>query len=207
MFLYIREKKMELANEPEQIDVVINEINNYLKQNGLKLAHLLVDNISVYDDFYNYLLTHLSGIDTIEAVMFNPREIIDNTLIMTNDYVKSSGPLIIKLAESFYQQPDEQAWTSLDDLLEGLQWIIEALKKIDNFNDLDTIINDYKIWNEYVQNVSEFYEVVPRLEQALVDRDYVLVGDLLLYEVVPVFEALAQKLIFLLPQQEENSVS
>lgn len=207
MFLYIREKKMELANDPDQIDVVISEINNYLKHHGLKLAHLIINNNLVYDDFYNYLLTHLAEVEIIEVVLLNPREIIDNTLIMTNDYVKSAVPLINALAESFYRQPDEQAWTSLDDLLEGVQWIIESLKRIDNFNDLETIINDYKVWNEYVQIVSEFYTIVPLLEQALVVRDYVSVGDQLMYEVVPIFKALAEKLFFLLPQQEENSVS
>ena len=207
MFLYIQNEKIEFTNDSDQIDIIIEVINDHIQQKQLKLSHLLVDTVPVYDDFYDYLKKHYGGIKTIEVIFLNLNEMVEDTLSLAYNYIKSAGPLITDLAECFYRKPNEKAWVSLNDLFDGLQWIIESLAKIESFGNLKGIINDYKIWNEYVQCVSNLNPLVPQLEQALVDKDYVSVGDLLLYEVIPVFEVMAEKLVFLLPKQEGNCVS
>lgn len=207
MFLYIQNEKIEFANDPEQIDVIIKVINDHILQKELKLSHLLVDAVPVYDGFYDYLIKHFRDIKTIEVICLDLKEMVENTLSLAYDYIKTASPLIVELAEGFYRKPDEKIWSSLNDLFDGLQWIIESLAKIENFGNLEGIINDYVTWNEYVQCVSNLNPLAPQLEQALVDKDYVSVGDLLLYEVIPVFEVMMEKLVFLLPKQEENCVS
>lgn len=207
MFIYIQEEKIEFANSLEQIDVIIKVINDYIQQNELKLSHLLVDAVPVYDEFYDYLTKHFMDIKTIEVVCFNINEMVKNTISLAYDYINSAGPLIADLAEGFYSKPDEKTWASLNDLFNGLQWIIESLAKIERFDNLTAIINDYEAWNEYVQSVSNLNPLVPQLEHALVDKDYVSVGDLLLYELIPIFEVMTEKLVFLLPKQEGNCVS
>lgn len=207
MFLSIQEKTIEFTNDQDQIDVIISVINEYLQQNDLKLAHLLIDGVLVCDNVSEYLVKNFSDIDKIEVVIFNPKEIVSDTLVMTYEYLTSAIPLIRGLAEEFYQHPEEKTWISLNDLFEGLQWIIESLSKIDNCGDLETAISNYEIWNEYVKSVSILHELVPQLEVVILNKDYISIADLLLYEVVPVFESMLEKLIFILPKQEEASVS
>lgn len=207
MFLTIEEKRIEFPNNQEQIDIVISSINEYLQLNGLKLSYLLIDGTVVRENILDYLLKNISDINNIEVIIFNPEEIVVSTLVMTYNYLKSAIPLIKLLAEDFYRKPDEKAWISLNDLFEGLQWIIESLHRIDRFGNLENVMNNYEIWNEYVQSVSVLSTVVPQLEQVLTENDYVSIGDLLLYEVAPVFDAMLERLIFLLPKLGEDNVS
>ena len=120
----------------------------------------------------------------------NKKEIINlvnETLISANNYIDNAIPIIKELAELFYQQPDDKAWGQLTDLFEGIQWILQTLGHIDSINDLDTI--------------------VPEIENAILHRDNILIGDMLLYEIVPIFENMLTKLEFLKPEVVDEDVN
>lgn len=134
-------------------------------------------------------------------------EVVNDVLSTANSYVENGIPLIKKLADSFYQQPDRDAWQQLTDLFEGMGWIIETLTQIDSINNLKDILNDYKTWNEYVQAVSELNEIVPELETALESSDNIFIGDLLLYEVTPIFEQMLTKLQILKPRTVDQGAN
>ncbi len=78
-----------------------------------------------------------------------------------------------------------------------MQWILQTISQIDSIKSLQTIISDYKIWNEYVQVVSKSHGIVEELENALINMDYILIGDMLQYEIIHVFENMNDKLNFL----------
>lgn len=134
-------------------------------------------------------------------------EVVNDVLLTANSYVENGIPLIKKLADSFYQQPDRDAWQRLTDLFEGMGWIMETLTQIDSINNLKDIVNDYEIWNEYVQAVSALNEIVPELETALESSDNILIGDLLLYEVTPIFEDMLTKLQILKPRTVDQGAN
>lgn len=133
--------------------------------------------------------------------------LIQETLGSTYDYIKSGIEELNILADEFYQMPGEKTWVKLTNLFEGIQWIIKTLAQIDAVKNLDEIINDYKIWNQYVQSVTELNQIIPEIEKAMIDQDKVLLGDILLYEVKPVFEKMLDKLRFLIPGKERHDVS
>jgi len=133
--------------------------------------------------------------------------LIQETLGSTYDYLKSGIEELNILADEFYQMPDEKTWAKLTNLFEGIQWIIKTLTQIDAIKNLDEIINDYKTWNQYVQSVTELSQIIPEIEKAMIDQDKILIGDILLYEVKPVFEKMLDKLRFLIPGKERHDVS
>ena len=71
------------------------------------------------------------------------------------------------------------------------------INSIENSNE---IAIDYEIWNEYAHEVSKLNNIIPELENAIVSKDNILIGDMLLYEVVPVFENITEKLNLLIPE-------
>lgn len=133
--------------------------------------------------------------------------LIQETLGSTYDYIKNAIEELNVLADEFYQMPDEKTWIKLISLFEGIQWIIKTLAQIDSVKNLEKIINDYKIWNEYVQSVTELNQVIPEMEKAMINQDKVLIGDILLYEVKPVFEKMLNNLRFLISGKEPHDVS
>lgn len=134
-------------------------------------------------------------------------DLVNETIISTDQYVINAVPLVSKLAERFYQQPTDNSWEQLIDLFEGLQWIIQTLSQIDSIKDISKIVNNYEIWNEYVQSVSKLNDIIPELEAALSCKDSILIGDILLYEIKPAYENMLEKLQFLKPMMVNKDVS
>lgn len=87
----------------------------------------------------------------------------------------------IKTASEFFQSYDDARGSELMiQIVDGLQWFIEAVVSIEELkNEIDIInIND------------KFKEIVDAFENG----DYVLIGDLLQYELLPIIEDINNKI-------------
>ena len=127
---------------------------------------------------------------------------LDESLTLTYDYINNGISLIERLSESFYQNPDNEAWNTLIDLFEGLEWIITNMNQIDSIQNLESLVTDHEIWNEYVKEVKTLMETIKEMEEAVKDEDNITIGDILMYEIVAIFKDMKSKLEFLKPRGE-----
>lgn len=194
MNIHIQDKVLEFKNDPEFIEDIFNGINEYLYKEDLQFSHLIIDGEEIYDNFDGYIIEKIKDIKKIEVIVLLLSEIVDGSLKSAEQYSKNAIPIINKLAEEFYQKPDENAWSYLTDLFEGIQWIIQSLTEINSIESSDEIISDYEIWDDYIREVSKFNDVIFELENAVLNKDNILIGDMLLYEIVPIFEVMVEKL-------------
>lgn len=139
--------------------------------------------------------------------METKRKLVEETIVSTNLYLEKAIPQLRALADEFYQQPGEKTWLKLVDLFEGIQWILETVMKIDGVNGLEQMVSNYEVWNKYVQSVSELNGVIKEIETSMINQDSVLIGDILLYEIVPIFEKMLSELKFLNGQGVNGNVS
>lgn len=207
MLIYIKDEILEFENDPSLTEKIVASINENLEKKNLQFSYLIIDETPIYDDCFSYIQKHIDSIKKVEVVAQTLKEIVDETIDSTYDYVKTAIPLISALADAFYQQPDSEAWLKLNDLFVGLQWIIETIAKIDAIRNLDEIIASHIDWNEYVQEAAKLNAIILELETAVVAKDNVSTGDILMYEIGPVFERISSKLPFLLSKEEVDSVS
>lgn len=207
MIIHIQDVILEFANDSKQTENIINAIDENLRNKNLHFSYLIIDEIPVYDDFFNYLNSNSVNIKKVEVIVKTLKEIVIETIVSTDDYVKNAIPLITALADAFYQQPDGDSWLKLNDLFVGIQWIIETISKIDAIKGLDEITGSYEVWNEYVQEASQLRSIISELETAVVGKDAVTIADILMYEIRPVFEKFDSKLPFLLEGEGVNSAS
>ena len=200
MNIYIQDKEIQFENSSEKIDQLFNTINKNLYEQGLQFSHLIIDGEEIYDNFDSYIVENIEAIKKIQVIAMSVVEIVNENIISTEQYAKNAVPVINKLADEFYQGPNEKTWMQLTDLFEGIQWIIQSLVKINSIENSNEIAIDYEVWNEYAQEVSKLNNIIPELEDAIVNKDNILIGDMLLYEVVPVFENITEKLDLLIPE-------
>lgn len=194
MDIYINNKVLNFENNAELIEDIFISINEHLQEDSLHFSHLIIDEEEIYDNFDSYIIENIKGIKVVKVVAMPLVQLINESLISIEDYVKKAIPLINNIAEEFYQGPKENTWSMLTDLFEGIQWIIQSLTQIDSFESSNDIVSDYQIWNEYVQEVTKFNDIIFELENAILNKDNVVIGDMLLYEVMPIFEAMVEKL-------------
>lgn len=207
MIIHIQDETVEMSNDATQMKEILETIDEILIKKNLEFDYLVIDDQPIYDDFTTYITEHIAEIEKVEVVAVATTKLVKDTISSTDHYLAGAIPQVKALAEDFYQQPGEKSWIRLVDLFEGIQWIIEAVVKIDGVKDLNRMVTDYGIWNEYVQAVSELTKVIQELEAAMISKDNVLIGDLLLYEIIPVFEKMMDLLKFLIAQGVPGNVS
>lgn len=199
MIILINKSSLEFVNEIGEISEVLKTIQKILDEEKLAFSHLLIDEIPIYDDYETYLNKHIKTIKEVRVVTFDLKILIDETLQSAADYVSKARLLLKPLSESFYQSPGQDTWNRLADLLEGIEWLLSSMNRIDQFDYLNEMILNYDFWNEYVQIVKGLSLQMPEMEQAMINQDHVIMGDLILYELLPIFEAAEEKLRFLMP--------
>ena len=118
------------------------------------------------------------------------QDILQSTIL----YLERSLYALEKLAESFYSEVNSDTWQDLSDFLEGLQWLAQSIEMMDEVSGLADIVADYEQWNRYSKAVRELQPIVAELEEPLQHEDYVSVGDILLYEVIPRMQELLTKI-------------
>lgn len=207
MKIILQEEIYEFLNQVNEIEKLFDLINKKLDESHLQLSHLIIDEIPIYQDYYDYFINHIEKIMTVEVICNHLEGLVNDALISAHNYLTNAIPVIQELSESFYHNPKDETWSKLVDLFDGIQWIIETEQRIDSITDLEKIIKNYLIWNEYVQCVKKIISILPELEEAMQNRDHVLIGDLLLYEILPSFEVCEEKMRFLIPNQGADYVS
>ena len=200
MNIYIQDREIQFENSSEKIEELFNTINKILQEQCLQFSYLIIDGEEIYDNFDSCIVENIETIKEIQVIAMSVVEMVNGTIISTEQYVKNAIPVINKLADEFYQGPSENTWMQLTDLFEGIQWIIQSLMQINSIENSNEIAIGYEIWDEYAHEVSKLNNIIPELENAIVSKDNILIGDMLLYEVVPVFENITEKLNLLIPE-------
>jgi hypothetical protein len=207
MKIIIQNDLFEFSNEISEIENIFELIGKRLEDLKMQFSHLIIDDELVYENYEEYFFTNIKKIKQVEVISNSLKSLIDETLYSTYTYLKSGKSLVQDLANTFYQKPQEESWNNLSDLFGGIEWIIETQDQIDQIKGLETLILSNAVWNEYVQEVNKVISILPELETAMKQQDFVLIGDLLLYEIFPFFETGSDKLRFLIPGEGENHVS
>lgn len=203
MNICILDKVFNFKNDPEIIEQIFDSINEEIQKEDLQFSHLIIDGEAVYENFDSYIIGNIENIVKIEVVAISLAEMVKESIISTEQYAKNAIPIISKLSEEFYQKPKESTWSQLTDLFEGIQWIIQSITQINSIESSNDIVSNYGVWSEYVQEMSKLNYILSELESAILNNDNILIGDMLMYEIIPVFENMVEKLGLLISEAVE----
>lgn len=181
MQLFLFDQTIHYTNEISAIDECFEKINQAVFESDYVLSHLEIDGVEVYEDYHEYLTNHITSVKEIVVKVKTYQQILNVVVLDLKSYLDRAIPETKQLADDFYKSPDKDAWTKLTQLLEGLQWIMQALEPLYTVRG-----NDLPYPNSLVLSAisTELTEQFHELEMALKNTDLVLVGDLLKYEVV-----------------------
>lgn len=207
MFIHINNETIEIDYERTRAEEILVIIDTILAQRGVVLGYLIINGKPIYKDFHNFFAEYAETIDNIEIVIEPLKALINDNFSTVYKYLSNAILQVNNLAEEFYRQPNENTWMKLFDLFEGIQWIIESVIKIGKIEDIENSVLDYGVWNQYVQSVGELSEMIKELEPPMVNKDHVLIGDLLIYEIIPVFQKIYGTIGLLVTTEGSENVS
>lgn len=191
MQLYLLDQSIEYTNELTSIDECFEKINHLLSDSNYVLSHLEIDGVEVYEDHHDYLATHITSVNNIIVKVTTFKQILQEIVLDLDSYLDRVIPETKQLADDFYKSPDKSAWERLTQLLEGLQWIMQAIQPIYTLKDNNLPFSNSLVYEAISMELTEQFT---ELERALVNADLVLVGDLLKYEVMERLDKLKSEL-------------
>ncbi|AWW26398.1 hypothetical protein [Acetobacterium sp. KB-1] len=188
MKIVFSQESFETENRIENIDGIFSLIDDKLHDYNQEFDFFEIDGIQVNDNFKKYFADNMESIQEVVVKVKDDKRMVNDIVISTDDYILNAKTRLKSLSEEFYQSPQSKSWTDLADLFEGLQWMLETVIKIDRISNLETIITNHEVWNEYVQNITGLNTIILELSHAMQNHDHILIGDLLQYEVLSLFE-------------------
>ncbi len=203
MIIHILDKTLEYENKKDILDTMFKEINDIVSGTNLIFSHLIIDDLEVYDDFYDYFLDNIKNIEEVIVVTKTIKKMSEEVLLSTVDYLERAIPEIEILSNEFYKTPSRESWKKLMDLIEGIKWIMDTFAAIDSNEQLKNIVNSYEEWNTYAKDIYELNELIIEFEEILENSDFVSTADILSYEIIPLFNNMKEKLLKLISEEVE----
>lgn len=179
MLVILGDQQFTYENNAEVIADIIQQINSEIEKENLHLSHLNIDGVDIYDDHAMYISDHIDHIQKIMVVLKTFPEFVHDLLLSTEEYIKQALPEVQLLVEELYQGDSKHTWTKFEQLIEGLQWIAQMISTIDQ--------GTYQPsgWDQYMELHKNFQLIIVEMEEALQNKDTLLLGDIIQYEIIP----------------------
>lgn len=191
MIVKTKEQSFSCENDLEKIADLIADILN--TENAIAID-FNVDGIRIQLELTDYLTGRLAVVKEIEIITQSVQALVLDTINSAYDYIQKAIPLIRRMAIEFEMEPDAITWQSLNELLEGLNWLVESMEKMNTQKSLETTVNDYPAWNQYAQVTYNLIPILKDLDAALRNKNNRKVGRILSKDIVPAFEVMGNKL-------------
>ncbi|WP_286946715.1 hypothetical protein [Acetobacterium sp. UBA5834] len=195
MIIKINGQSVTCENTIEKVTDSITEVLN--RDNAIAIDYI-VDGNSVKEDLSKYLSERLAEIQKIEVITQTVKQLIQETINSAYAYLKNAIPQIRSMASEFAMEPDGITWQSLNELLEGLNWLIDSMERMNALKSLELIVTDYQAWNQYAQITYNLIPIIKDLDAALRNKNNRKVGRILEKAVVPAFIMMENKLFGLI---------
>lgn len=184
MEIKILEDTIQLNSEVSSIEIM-NIINENLQVHDLILDRMIVDGRIVQDDFEEYLRDRVRRSSIVEVHTISWKEWMDDALIMALKYLERAILGVQKLSDDFYRGTTEDTWQTLEQLLEGLQWMAELIHNLEQKG-----AKYYPSWNTSISLSFSLRGLLDNLGEAMANSDLVSIADVLAYQVKPLMETL-----------------
>lgn len=178
----------EFKNEPASIEEIFQVINEQLENSDLYFSHLIVDDEEVYESHDAYLFEKIDSVENIEVAVKTVQQFVNDLMLYSESYLIGAIPEIAALVDEFYQGPTQASWEKFNLLLEGIQWLNEFIMTVENSSSKPSNFDEYLSIDASIQ------EELKNLEEAIENRDAVLIADIISYEIVPLLEHMKQTL-------------
>ncbi|AKM20406.1 Uncharacterised protein [[Flavobacterium] thermophilum] len=186
MQLNIFGQTFEYRNDRSELEGMWQNIFSMLAEEDRQLSHLVVDGVEVYDEMEAYIEERIDSIRTIDVVAVTMQEYIRDVFQTMHSYLTRALPEIERIIDEFYQTPSEHTWIRFEQMLEGIQWIDQALYWL-------TEHPKHSLDRQALARIREtLAEQLRQLLEAVEAGDAILIADLIQYEIKPLWKEMTE---------------
>lgn len=147
-----------------------------------------INGFSLYEGYEKYLVDHISDIERVNIKTISRIESVEDTEKALDEYLKRFIPGSLKVSEYLYGDLSEDLWKDFSDFIVGLEWIVKALEF-----DMVLFKSEGVETPEYLSILDNLGSFISEMDNCLQQQDYVSVGDIIQFEIVPLLEIFSSR--------------
>ncbi|GIN85251.1 hypothetical protein J6TS2_16370 [Heyndrickxia sporothermodurans] len=189
-FSYL-DKDYELENNISILNEFLIQMNANFQKQGRIIKTIMIDGIEINQEFEQYVINNIQKINHIEILDVDLKVFLNEVIIEAIQYLQNALPELEKLHEEFYSEITASTWEKFNFFLEGGQWILQVVQ----------VLIEQVQMKEIEEIQGKLTSILEEMLSALENQDTTLIGDLLSYEISPIYEEILSLL-----KQKEGSV-
>lgn len=194
MKIYVLDKEYEFENSEKDLRDIFDTIKKESNKSGYYFAYIVVDGVDIHYNFKDFIEKNIKSIDKIRVVSMTFREMVSSSILSIREYIEEELLYIPSIAAGLKRGASEGTLKELDELLEGIGWIIEYFQRVDSTQNLNHVIADYYTWNEYALDVYRLGELIDGIEDAVAEEDDLKLARLIETDIMQIFRSMLDKL-------------
>jgi hypothetical protein len=153
---------------------------------GSIFSHVRLNDADVAPDSAETRQIPVSQIETLETEISSLHAILAKNILNAQDYLKRLLPGIQKAADLFRSGSEQEANKFFLNIIDGMEWFAEVVGTILEVNELQTeaVALDTKGFQARQEKLVEWTQ---QMVEANKNNDWVLLADLLEYEILPYY--------------------
>ncbi|MED5018438.1 hypothetical protein P9847_14105 [Paenibacillus chibensis] len=180
--------KVMIDNQREQIlTPTLEALDNWwvkttadIFQNERLIYLVEINGESMFSNYEQYIIDNIGNIQNINIRTFSRAESIEDTERSLDEYIDRFLVASLQISGNFYGDLSENHWNEFSDFITGLDWIIKALE-------FDRLLVQQELGSipDYLSILDILESNIVDMEKNLESKDYVAVGDIIEYEMIP----------------------
>ena len=166
---------------------LLDQIQSVKVLPGTYIDKLLLNGQPIEPDAEKTRSTPITEIETLEIEITTILDILNKNITNVEDYLKKLIPGIEKTAELFQMGNDQEASQLFVKIVDGIEWVSQVFNEI--LKALMTDPNTILLNGKTIQDRhNTLIDLTNQLLEAHKNKDWVLVADLLEYEIAPYYK-------------------
>lgn len=186
MQLKYNDEQIELERDASALNAIFEKVSELIEQKDTIFSHLVIDGVDVYEGHEAYINERVSEIMNIEIITKSTKEMIWETMVSVHEYLERAVPALTELIDGSYENFAEKTWEGINQLSEGMQWMLQFKAFTQAAPEQPTN------WEDVEKSFESCEERFAQLLAAVEAKDTVLISDILAYEITPAYEGLTE---------------
>lgn len=187
MEVWVDSKQVECSSKTimEFNDFWKKTTRNILQQNRF-LYFVKIDDELYYDGYEAQIINHFDSIQRIVIETKSEDEALEETIVQIRDYNQKLIESTDKISSFFYGEPDSEQWAMFAQYIDGIQWMSQSLHFIQTIFKKKSA--NHTMANSIEILIASMTKKIELLQAAADQKDYVLMGDIIQYELPDFFQ-------------------